>query len=39
MVNTQLFQTLKGKLPPQAKALNEAGAPAYFKRGSRHAGL
>ncbi len=29
MVNTQLFQTLKGKLLPQATALNEAGAPAY----------
>lgn len=29
MVNTQLFQTLKGKLLPAATALNAAGAPAY----------
>ena len=29
MVNTQLFQTLKGKLLPQAAAQNQAGAPAY----------
>ena len=29
MVNTQLFQTLKGQLLPQATAQNQAGAPAY----------
>lgn len=29
MVNTQLFQTLKGQLLPQATARNQAGAPAY----------
>lgn len=29
MVNTQLFQTLKGQLLPQATARNLAGAPAY----------
>lgn len=29
MVNTQLFQTLKGKLLPTAAAQNSAGAPAY----------
>ncbi len=29
MVNTQLFQTLKGRLLPQATAQNQAGAPAY----------
>jgi hypothetical protein len=29
MVNTQLFQTLKGQLLPQATAQNLAGAPAY----------
>ena len=29
MVNTQLFQTLKGALLPAAMATNAAGAPAY----------
>lgn len=29
MVNTQLFQTLKGKLLPKADVLNHSGAPAY----------
>src|SRR3990167_8155432 len=29
MVNTQLFQTLKGQLLPQATAYNQAGAPTY----------
>ena len=29
MVNTQLFQTLKGKLLPTALANNSAGSPAY----------
>ena len=29
MVNTQLFQTQKGQLLPQAAAQNQAGAPAY----------
>lgn len=29
MVNTQLFQTLKGQLLSQAPAQNQAGAPAY----------
>jgi 60 kDa SS-A/Ro ribonucleoprotein len=29
MVNTQLFQTLKGRMLPQATAQNQAGAPAY----------
>jgi 60 kDa SS-A/Ro ribonucleoprotein len=29
MVNTQLFQTLRGALPPQATARNHSQAPAY----------
>jgi 60 kDa SS-A/Ro ribonucleoprotein len=29
MANIQLFQTLKGKLLPNANAINAAGAPAY----------
>lgn len=29
MVNTQLFQTLKGKFLPKATVLNQEGAPAY----------
>ena len=29
MANTQLFQSLKGKLLPKANAFNEQGAPAY----------
>lgn len=29
MANTQLFQSLKGKLLPNANAINDEGAPAY----------
>ena len=35
MVNTQLFQTLKGALLPQASARNNELAPAY-EFGARH---
>lgn len=35
MVNTQLFQTLKGKLLPKANTQNQHGAPAYAL-GAKH---